>query len=82
MYCNNLANFYQILRLVMSKSQKCCTIWCGMTHLNKLDTSIKTRQNKLQNLTIYFEKVRGTTAYLERLKENSNRLITLRNQNY
>ena len=44
-------------------------------HLNKLKISIKTRQNKPQNLTIYVEKVRGTTIYLERVKENSNQLI-------
>ena len=31
-YCNNFVSFYQILRLVMSKCQKVCTIWCGMTH--------------------------------------------------
>ena len=33
------------------------------------------KQNKSQNLTIYVEKVKGTTVYLERLKENSNQLI-------
>ena len=31
-YCNNLA-FFQILWWVMSKSQKFCTIWCGMTQM-------------------------------------------------
>ena len=32
-HCNNFANFYQILRWVMSKPQKFCTIWCRMTPL-------------------------------------------------
>ena len=32
-YSNNLANFYQILRWVMSKPENFCTTWCGMTPL-------------------------------------------------
>ena len=40
-----------------------------------LKTSVKTRQNKSQNLTIYVEKVRETNIYFKRVKENSNQLI-------